>query len=119
VKAQAAERENWNCDKCRTEKVKMLREELQNALRQIDELKARDRELEAKLQMTGTGQGDTMTTKHKVTKCLVIGDSIVRTVGAERADMKVECFPGIKTEQLHRVMEKRNLVSPDTVIILY
>jgi len=30
--------------------------------------------------------------------------------------MKVECFPGIKTEQLHRVMEKRNLVSPDTVI---
>ena len=31
-------------------------------------------------------------------------------------DMKVECFPGIKTEQLHRVMEKRDLFSPDTVI---
>jgi len=28
VKAQAAQRDNWNCDKCRTEKVKML----QNAL---------------------------------------------------------------------------------------
>jgi len=38
VKAQAAERENWNCDKCRTQKVRMLQEELQNALRQIDEL---------------------------------------------------------------------------------
>ena len=48
---------------------------------------------------------------------MVVGDPIVRNVGAERADMRVECFPGIKTEQLHRVMEKRNLVSPDTVII--
>jgi hypothetical protein len=43
VKAQAAERENWNCDKCMTENVKMLQEYLQNALRQIDELKARNR----------------------------------------------------------------------------
>jgi hypothetical protein len=34
VKVQAAERENWNCDKCRTEKVRMLQEELQNAHRQ-------------------------------------------------------------------------------------
>jgi hypothetical protein len=46
VEPLAAERENWNCDKCRTEKVRMLQEELQNALRQIDELKARNRELE-------------------------------------------------------------------------
>ena len=67
MKAQAAERDNWNCDKCRTEKVKMLQEDLQNALRQIDELKARNRELEAKLQMARTGEGDTMTTKQKFT----------------------------------------------------
>ena len=39
VKVQAAEIGNWNCDKCRTEKLRMLQEELQNALRQIDELK--------------------------------------------------------------------------------
>jgi len=58
-----------------------------------------------------------MTTKKMFTKYLVVGDSVVRNVGAERADMKVECFPGIKTEQLHRVMEKRNLVRPDTIII--
>jgi len=101
VKAQAAERENWSCDKCRTEKVKMLQEELQNALRQIDELKVRNRELEAKLLMAGTGERDTMPTKQKVTKCMVVSDSIVRNVGAEPEDMKVECFPGIKTEQLH------------------
>ena len=29
----------------------------------------------------------------------------------------MECFPGIKTEQLHRVMEKRELGNPETVII--
>ena len=27
------------------------------------------------------------------------------------------CFPGIKTEQLHRVTEKKDLGSPETVII--
>ena len=58
-----------------------------------------------------------MTTKKMFTKYLVVGDSVVRNVRAEHADMKVECFLGIKTEQLHRVMEKRTLVSPDTVII--
>ena len=58
-----------------------------------------------------------MPTKQNVTKCMVVGDSIVRNVGAEHADMKVECFPRIKTEHLHRVMEKRHLVSPETVII--
>ena len=41
--------------KCRTEKLRMLQEDLQSALRQIDELKARNRELEAKLLMAGTG----------------------------------------------------------------
>jgi len=60
---------------------------------------------------------DTLPTKQKFTKCMLVGDSVVRNVGAEHADMKVECSPGIKTEQLHRVMEKRDLVSPDTVII--
>jgi hypothetical protein len=95
----------------------MLQEELQNAYRQIDELKARNRELEAKLQMAGTGESDAMPTKQKFTKCIVIGDSIVRKIGAEHVDMKVDCFPGIKTEQLLRVTEKRDLVSSDTVII--
>ena len=117
VEAQAAERGNWNCDKCRTEKVRMLQEDLQNALRQIDKLKARNIELETKLLMAGTEKRDTMSTKQKITMCMVVGYSLLRNVGAEHADMKVECFPGIKTEQLHRVMEKRDLGSPETVII--
>ena len=100
VRTQAAERENSNCEKCRIEKLRMLQEDLQKALRQIDELKARKRELEAELQMAGAGIGDTMPKKQEVTKCVVVGDSLLRNVGAEHADMKMECFPGIKTEQL-------------------
>jgi len=39
-------------------------------------------------------------------ECLVLGDSIIRNVCIECSDMKVECFPGIRTEQLQRVIEK-------------
>ena len=94
----------------------MIQEDLQNAMRQIDELKARNRELETKLLMAGTGKRDTMPTKRKVTKCMVVTDSVFHNTGAEHADM-MECFPGIITKQLHRVIEKRNLGSPETVII--
>ena len=48
---------------------------------------------------------------------MVIGDSLEHNCGAEHTDMMVECFPGIKTEQLHRVIEKRNVSNPETVII--
>ena len=38
-------------------------------------------------------------------------------MGAEHADILVECFPGIKPDQLHRVTQKWDLGSPETVII--
>jgi len=50
-------------------------------------------------------------------ECLVLGDSIIWNVGIGCSDMKVECFPGIGTEQLHRVTENRGLGNPDTVAI--
>jgi hypothetical protein len=40
---------------------------------------------------------------------------MLRNDGAEHADTTVECCPGVKTEQLHRVTEKRGLGSPETV----
>ena len=40
-------------------------------------------------------------------ECLVLGDSIVRNVGAEKKNMRVECFPGITSDQLQRVVEYR------------
>ena len=55
--------------------------------------------------------------KQNVAKCMVVGGSMLHKDGAEHADMMVECFPGVKTEQLHRVIEKRDLGSPATVII--
>jgi len=39
----------------------------------------------------------------------VLGGSIIRNFGTECSDMKVECFPGILTELLHRVIENRDL----------
>jgi hypothetical protein len=48
---------------------------------------------------------------------MVAGDLTLRDIEAEHADMKVECFLGIKTEHFHRVKEKRDLGSPETVII--
>ena len=95
----------------------MLQGELENALRQIEELKVRNRELETKFQMAGARVGDKMPKKQKAEKCMVIGDSIVRNVGVDHAEMKVECFPGIKTEQLHRVMDRTDLLSAETLII--
>jgi hypothetical protein len=63
------------------------------------------------------GKRDIVPAKQKSAKCTVVGDSMLRSVGAEHTDMMVECFPGIRTEQLHRVIEKRDLGSPETVII--
>ena len=50
-------------------------------------------------------------------ECLVLCGSITRNVGTEYPDMKVECFPGIRTEQLQSVIERRELGSPDSVVI--
>jgi len=49
--------------------------------------------------------------------CLVVGDSIIRNVGTGQNNMMVECFPGIRTEQLHKVLDNRDLGTPDTVVI--
>ena len=50
-----------------------------------------------------------MTVKPVGEKFLVLGDSIVRYVGAEKPYMGVECFPGIRADQLRRVMENTQM----------
>jgi hypothetical protein len=117
VKVQMAEREKWSCEKCKIERFLKVQEDLKNALRQIDDLKFRNRELEEKLLLVEAGKRDTVPAKQKSAKCVVVGDSMLSNVGAEHTDMMVEGFPGIRTEQLHRVIEKRDLGSPETVII--
>ena len=81
VKAPAAERERekWNCEKCRIEKVRILEEKLQNAPRQIDKLKSRNRELGERLLLAGFGKRDTVPAKQilqsawwSVTQCCAV-----------------------------------------------
>jgi hypothetical protein len=50
-------------------------------------------------------------------ECLVLGDSVIRNVASECPNMKVECFPSVRTEQLQRFIETRELGSPDSVVI--
>ena len=66
----------------------MLQEDLQNALRHIDKLKARNSELEEKSLLAVAEKRDTVSAKF-----MVVGDSESRSVGAEhsRYDGEVLC----------------------------
>ena len=101
--------------------VRLLEEKLQNALLQIDDLPRKNKALEEQLRLATDGREvgmwDTVLGCRKGGECLVLSDSIVRNVGTECSDMKVECFPGIRTELLHRVVQNRDLASPDTVVL--
>jgi hypothetical protein len=87
------------CDKCRSERLGLLEEKLQNALLQIDDLTRKNKALEEELRLATAGREagrrDTVPGDRKSGECLVVGDSIIRTVGNECSDMKVECFPDI------------------------
>jgi hypothetical protein len=48
-------------------------------------------------------------------KCLMLGGSILRNVQSEHVG--VQCFPGIRIEQVKTVVESRDLGSPDIVVI--
>jgi hypothetical protein len=63
------------------------------------------------------GRQDTMQEHHEGERCLVVGDSIIRNVGTGQNNMNAEGFPGIRTEQLHRILDNRDLGTPDTFII--
>jgi len=65
----------------------------------------------------GAGKRDSLHAKQKIAKCVVVGDLMLRNDRAEHADRMVESFQGIKTEQLHTVIEKRNPGGPETVFI--
>jgi predicted RNA-binding Zn-ribbon protein involved in translation (DUF1610 family) len=121
VKFQVPESGKWNCDRCRSERLRVLEKELRDAQIQIEELQWRNKALEEQLLETengkNVGKGDTVTVKPVGEKCLVLGGSIVRNVGAGKSDMRIECFPGIRVDQLQRVVENRDLGHSDTVII--
>jgi hypothetical protein len=103
----------WSCDRCRWDSLHQLEKKLENALQQIEELTQKNKGLEEQLGETvagcEAGRRDTVRRQHEGAECLVLGDSIIRNVESEH--VRVKCFPGIRTEQLQRVM------SLDTVVI--
>jgi hypothetical protein len=119
VKVQMADSRKWSYDRCRWDRFHRLEEKLENTLQQIEELKWKNKGLEEQLRgaVAGfeVGRCDTVRRQDKGSECLVLGDSITWNVESEH--MRVQCFPGIRTEQLQRVMENRDLESPDTVVI--
>jgi hypothetical protein len=56
VRAQVAESGKWVCDKCRSERLRLLEEKLQGALNQIDALTRKNKALEERLQLAGAGR---------------------------------------------------------------
>jgi len=121
VKPQVAGSGKWNCDRCRSERLRVLEGKLSLAHVQIEELTRRNKALGEQLRLGEKGNNvekrDTVTVKPRREKCLVLGDSIVRNVGAEKSDMRVECFPGIRSDQLRRVIQNRDLGCTDAVVI--
>jgi hypothetical protein len=77
--------------------------------------------LEEQLQVAATGieigRQFNLQEHLKSEKCLVVGDLIIRNVGTGQNNMRVECFPGIRTEELQRVFENRDFGTADTVVI--
>ena len=99
VKAQLVDTGKWNCGSCKWERLCLLEEELQNAVNQVEELKLKIKSLEELLRVAVTGtdiaRQDTVQEHHEGEQCLVVGDSIIRNVGAGQNNIIVECFPGI------------------------
>jgi len=121
VKFQVEGSGKWNCDRCRSERLLVLEEKLRLAHAQIEELTRRNKALGDQLRLAEKGNDvekrDTVKVRSGREKCLVLGDSIVRNVGADKSDMRVECFPGIRTDQLRRVIQNRDLGYSDAVVI--
>lgn len=63
-----AESGKWKCDRCGSERLRLLEEKLQNALFQIDKLKRKNKALEEQLQLAAAekevGKRDTTSVRH-------------------------------------------------------
>ena len=59
----------------------------------------------------GVGKRDSVYAKQNTANYMVVGELMLRKFGVEHKVMTVECFQGIKSEVLHRVIEKNYLGS--------
>jgi hypothetical protein len=119
VKIQTGDSGKWSCDRYRWDRLHQLEEKLERALLQIEELKLKKKGLKERLRGVvaecEAGRRDMVQRQHEGAECLVSGGSIIWNVESE--SVRVQCFLGINIEQLQKVMENRDLGSPDTVVI--
>ncbi|KAK7874525.1 hypothetical protein R5R35_013104 [Gryllus longicercus] len=102
--------EGWVCPKCKVNYVQRLEEELRSARREIADLKVANKALNEQLTEL-RDKTDTPSVPQPVDEsargsCLILGDSIVRHVAKQDNKLRVECLPGIRTEQLKRFCGK-------------
>ena len=78
VKAQMAESGKWVCDKCRSERLRLLEKILQDALHQIDTLTQKNKALGEQLRLSTArrevSRRDTVPDHLKGGEYLVLGD---------------------------------------------
>ena len=84
VKIQVAEIGKWNCDRCRSQRLRVLEEKLREAQIQMEELIRRNNDLEERILRAendrNIGLRSTGPVKLMGDGWLVVGDSIVRNV---------------------------------------
>jgi hypothetical protein len=107
----------WNKEEMPDQWKESIIVPIHNVMQQIEEFKRKNKGLEEQLRGAVAGcegrRCDAVRKQHEEIECLVLGDSIIRNVESEH--VRMQCFPKIRTEQLQRVMENRDLGSPDTV----
>jgi hypothetical protein len=95
VKVQGAESVKLICGKCRSERLRLLEEKLQNSLLQIDDLTRKNKALAEQLRLATVGREvgrrDTMPGDRKGGEGLVLGALIIWNVGNGCSNTKVEC----------------------------
>jgi hypothetical protein len=100
----------WSCDRCRWDRLRQLEEKVESILQQIEELKWKNKGLEEQLRgvVAGceVGSCDMVRRQDEGAECLVLGDLIIWNVESER--VRVQCFLGIRTEQLQSDGKQRS-----------
>jgi hypothetical protein len=91
VKDPVAEGKERNCDKCGSERIRRLQDELQNAQQLLDEARHRNRKLEEKLQLVGALKRDAKA-KQKDARLQLVG-ALKRNAKTKQKDAKLQ-LPG-------------------------
>ena len=119
VKYQVTEIGKWNCDRCRSERLRVLEQKLRDAQIQTEELKRSNKALEEQLQLpengNNVGNGDTVRAKRLGEKCLVLGDS---TEGTLEKKYQIEWSRVFRELELINCLEYLKTEISDSLMLL-